>query len=185
MVRAMTRESVGAAGGPVERLASAPRAGWPSGLTGGVATRSRSGRESQRLGNRRRSAHADVAGPGRGLAIIRPAVMVMMIAVVIMVVVMMVVAMMNMAWLIVCMHVDEGARKCAHGRCQGHTQGRRHGKHRRHRPNEGDAASACSLQSRQHLFSLGSSPELTITPRPLYGAPPDTPSGRGKVPQFR
>ena len=50
------------------------------------------------------------------LAIIRPAVVMMaMIAVVIMVVVMMVVVMMNMAWLIVCMHVDEGARKCAHG----------------------------------------------------------------------
>jgi hypothetical protein len=52
------------------------------------------------------------------LAIIRPSVVMMvMIAVVIMVVVvvMMVVAMMNMAWLIVCMHVDEGARKCAHG----------------------------------------------------------------------
>jgi hypothetical protein len=50
------------------------------------------------------------------LAIVRPAVVMMaMIAVVIMVVVMMVVAMMNMAWLIVCMHVDEGARKCAHG----------------------------------------------------------------------
>ena len=39
----MTRELVGAAVDPVERLASAPRAGWPSGLTAGVATRSRSG----------------------------------------------------------------------------------------------------------------------------------------------
>ena len=49
------------------------------------------------------------------LAIIRPAVVMMaMIAVVIIVVVMMV-PMMNMAWLIGCMHVDEGARKCAHG----------------------------------------------------------------------
>jgi hypothetical protein len=68
------------------------------------------------------------------LTVIRPAVvMVVMIAVVIMVVVVMV-AMMNMAWLIVRMYVDQGARECAHGRSKGHAHTRRDGKHERHRP---------------------------------------------------
>ena len=84
------------------------------------------------------------------LAIIRPTIVMVMIAAVIMVAVVVMVAMMNMARLIVRVHVHQKARECANGGCKGHAHGWREGKHRRHRPNEGNAASACSFQARQH-----------------------------------
>jgi hypothetical protein len=85
------------------------------------------------------------------LAIIRPTIVMVMIAVVIMIaVVVMVVAMMNMAWLIAGVRVYQKAGKCTDGQREGHADGGRDGKHNRHRPNDGDAASAHSLHARQH-----------------------------------
>ena len=79
------------------------------------------------------------------LAIIHRIVVVMMAMVLIMMVVM---AMMNMVFVTVFVSVQEDARECPDWRCKGHAEGRCEGKHQRQRPNEGDGAPACSLQSR-------------------------------------
>lgn len=71
--------------------------------------------------------------------------------VVVMMAMMMVIALMNVI-LVVLVGVHEKAREGANRRCKGHAHHRRDGKHERHRPNEGDAASACSFQSGQHAF---------------------------------
>jgi hypothetical protein len=98
--------------------------------------------------------------------LIHSIVMVMISVVVIMIPVVMVVAVMNMPRLITCVRVDQKSRECADRRCKGHTHGWRNGKYRRHRPNEGDAGSVCSFQSRQHAFNL-------VRVRwPLYGGFP-------------
>ncbi len=78
-------------------------------------------------------------------------VMVPVIAIVVMAV-MMVVAMMHVVLVAVRVGVNEKPRERADRRGIGHADSWGQGKHGRHRPKEGDAASACSTQSRQHAF---------------------------------
>jgi hypothetical protein len=83
------------------------------------------------------------------LAIIRPIVMVVMATLLIMIVVM---AMMDVTILIMLMDVKQNSRERSSRRRTGHAVGRGHGKHECHRPNEGNAASACSFEARQHAI---------------------------------
>ena len=93
------------------------------------------------------------------LAIVRPIVVMMVSIVLIMMMAVMVVAVIVVMVVpvmsvlpIVLMGVDEKPREGAHRCGKGHADPRRQGKHKGHRPNEGDAPSACSVQSRQHRF---------------------------------
>lgn len=64
--------------------------------------------------------------------------------------VMVMVTIMHVILVAVRVGVNERPRECA-DRCGiGHAEGWRQCKHGRHRPDEGNAASACSFQSRQH-----------------------------------
>lgn len=88
-----------------------------------------------------------------GLATIRRNVVVMMPIVLVMAVsVVLMLALMNMPFHIVGVGMGEKTRKGADGRSTRHGHGRRQGKYKPHRPNQGDAPSACSFQSRQHAF---------------------------------
>ena len=79
-------------------------------------------------------------------------VVMMIVAVVIVAMVVMVVAMMNMVFIAVRVGMNEKARKRADRRSIGRGDDRRQRKRKRRRPNQGNPASACSLQSRQHPF---------------------------------
>jgi hypothetical protein len=65
---------------------------------------------------------------------------------------MVMVAVMNVTFLVVPVGVHEKTRVDAARRRKGHAQRGRDGKRQHHRPNDGDAASACSFQSRQHAL---------------------------------
>jgi hypothetical protein len=91
-------------------------------------------------------------------AIIHRAVVVMLAIVVMMMTVMVVVSVvvvmmpvMNVIFAM-CMGMDKEARERAGWHRQGHADPGRKSKHQRHRPDEGDVASACSFQLRQHAF---------------------------------
>ena len=93
------------------------------------------------------------------LGIVRPIVVMMMSIVLIMMMAVMVVAVIVVMVVpvmsvlpIVLMGVDEKPREGAHRYGKGHADPRRQGKHKGHRPNEGDAPSARPVQSRQHRF---------------------------------
>ena len=78
--------------------------------------------------------------------------MVVMVTVAFAVMVMMVaLPVMQMAGGAIVVHVQQEARKRTDRRGKGHAHAWRQGEHRRHRPNQGDAASACSVQVRQHV----------------------------------
>jgi hypothetical protein len=83
------------------------------------------------------------------LAILRPIVMVVMATLLIMIVVM---AMMDVTVLVMLMDVKQNPRERSSRRRTGHAEGRREGKRECHRPNKGDAASACSFEARQHAI---------------------------------
>jgi hypothetical protein len=83
------------------------------------------------------------------LAIIRPIVMVVMAALLIMSVVM---AMMDVTVLIMLMDVKQDPGERSSRRRPGQAEGRRQGKRECHRPNKGNAASACSFEAGQHAI---------------------------------
>ena len=60
------------------------------------------------------------------------------------------VTVMSMAILVMCVRMNEQARKRAGGYCTGHAECRRNGKRQHQRPNEDEAALVCFLQLRQH-----------------------------------
>jgi hypothetical protein len=92
------------------------------------------------------------------LAIIIGAIVVVMTVVAILVMaVMMVVAIMHVIFVAVLVGVNEKPRERADRHCEGHTDGRRQGKHGCHRPNEGEAASA-------HLISVAPASALSRNP---------------------
>jgi hypothetical protein len=61
-------------------------------------------------------------------------------------------AMVNMVLVAVRVGVNEKARERADWRSASRADDRRHRKHDRHCPHQGNAASACSFQSRQHAL---------------------------------
>ena len=86
------------------------------------------------------------------LALIVVVAIIRRIVVVMMVVAVMMLAVMNVTILVLPVDVEENARVHAGRRRKGHAHRGCDGKHEHHRPNEGDFASACSSQSRQHAF---------------------------------
>jgi hypothetical protein len=82
------------------------------------------------------------------------AVMVVVVTIMVMVMAMMVVimAMVNMVQIAIRMRVKENVRENAGRRPICHADDRRQRKHEHHRPDQGNAASARSFQSRQHPF---------------------------------
>ena len=89
-------------------------------------------------------------------AIVRRIVMMMVTVVVvvvtIMIMVVVIMAMVNMGQVAIRMRVKENVRENAGRRPICHADDRRQREHEHHRPDQGDAASARSFQSRQHPF---------------------------------
>jgi hypothetical protein len=86
-------------------------------------------------------------------AIIRRVVVVVMVAVVVTIMIMVVVvAMVNMVHIAILVRMKEEVREDTDRRPIGHADHRRQRKHEHHRPDQGNAASARSFQSRQHPF---------------------------------
>jgi hypothetical protein len=118
-------------------------------------------------------------------AVIRRFVVVMLANLLIMVVMM---SMMDMASLVMPVDVEQNVGERSRRHRVGHADYRRERKCEHHRPNEGDTASACSLESRQHaiLFQPSSTndPNLALLRRkaqarlefngPVQGTPPMT-----------
>lgn len=74
------------------------------------------------------------------------------VAVVVLVVTVLMVSVMRVPILIMVVYMNENARERSSRRCKGYADCRRDSKRQRHRPKEGDTASACSIHSRQHAF---------------------------------
>ncbi len=95
-------------------------------------------------------------------AIVGSIVVVMMATLVVMIMVM---ATTDMTILVMLVDVKVHARERCGWRRVGHAEGGRQGKRERHRPNKGDAASACSFESRQHAILMPNHPATTtLTP---------------------
>lgn len=102
-----------------------------------------------------RTAHIEVHVQTRLTRIIPLAVVYRVVVVMICVLIMdmaVMVAMVSMVLVAMLMSMDEESGERAGWRGVGHGQGWRHGEHQRHRPDEGDRASARSFQLRQHAF---------------------------------
>jgi hypothetical protein len=97
--------------------------------------------------------------------LIRPVVVLMAVIATMVVAVMMVVTMMRVIFAAVRVAVNEKPRERAGRRGIGHAEGWRQSKHGRHRPNQGDPASACSLQRRQHALRTRTPPRRIISGR--------------------
>jgi hypothetical protein len=97
--------------------------------------------------------------------LIRPVVVVMAVIAIMMMAVMMVMAMMHVILVAVRVGVNEKPRECAHRRGIDHAKCWRQSKQRRHRPSQGNAASAWSFQLRQHAFRTRTPPRGTISAR--------------------
>ena len=108
-------------------------------------------------------------------------VMVMMVGLTVM---MSVVAVIHVVLVAMVMGVHKTTSKHAGRQCEGETDGWRQSKHNRHRPDEGNAPSACSVQSRQH--ALGDSSSLgTARFRPAaFKRPEMCPSTSPSLPQL-
>lgn len=87
-----------------------------------------------------------VRGIIRRIAMVVIAVMVVVVTMMMM----MIMAMVNMVQIAIRMRVKENVRENAGRRPIGHADHRRQRKHEHHRPDQGNAASARSFQSRQH-----------------------------------